>query len=323
MNKIKRNKRNIKAVLIFFLTLGLGLFSLFSFRHQVIKYGVESFLSQSLGAKVSMEKFHLSAALGYLDIEGFKIRNPSGFSDNIMLDLPKISVKFDRILFTTGRLYANYCDIHLKKLLLEKDKHGRMNVDSLKISGRSAPIFRVSLLNLQIGQVIEKDCRYAKPFIKGHDLNIRKTYRDITGINQLVLLMLTDPLKEAGIKGIKLYGLYAILGTPVAIPIAVAVDSMGKGNVHKDINIPADKLFDLSLKVLDDLGDIKKNNRSKKTIYASIHGAGVSIVLKEKSKDETKINVTAKWLFLPEHEVASGVLYEIVERAGKNKKTGI
>lgn len=271
-----------------------------------------------------MDKFYLSIALGNLNIEGLKIRNPAGFSDNIMLDLPKVAAKFDQMLFTTGRLYASYLDIHLKKLLLEKDKNGRMNVDSLKISdAKPMPVFRISLLDLQINQVIEKDCRYTKPFIKAYDLNIRKNYRNITGINQLILLMLTDPLKEAGFKGVKIYGLYAILGTPAAIPIAVAVDSMGKGNVRKDINMPVDRLFDLSLKVLDDLGDIKKHDRNKGLIYAAIHGAGVNVALKQKSKDVINLSVTAKWLFFPEHEVANGVLYDIMEHVAKDKKLSI
>ncbi|MBM3243580.1 MAG: hypothetical protein FJZ12_01930 [Candidatus Omnitrophica bacterium] len=323
MNSKPRKRLGLKTLLIFALILGLGLFGMFFFRQGITKFAAEVFLSRILGAKVSMDNFKLNIALGHLNIEGFKIYNPPGFSDNVMLDLPKVTANFDRVLFTTGRLYASYVDINLKKLLLEKDRNGRMNVDSLKISGRPVPIFRVSILDLQINQVIEKDYRYGKPLIKGHDLNIKKTYRNITGIDQLILLMLTDPLKEVGIKGIKIYGFYAILGTPVAIPVAVAVDSMGKGNVHKDLNMPVDRLFDLSLKVLDDLGDIKKHNRSNKTIYASIRGAGVSVVLKEKSNNETKISITAKWLFFPEHEVASGVLYEIMEQAAKSRKISI
>lgn len=321
--KIKTNiKRNTKKLLIFLLLLLIFGFGLFLLRQKVTKFAVEIFLSGRLGTKVSMDRFQLNLALGHLNIEGLKIRNPSGFSNNILLDVPRVMVKFDPILFTTGRLYASYADIHLKNLLLEKDKQGRMNVDSLKISQSTTPafIFRINLLDLQINQVVEKDCRYVKPLVKGHDLNIRKSYRNITGVNQLILLMLADPLKEAGLKGVKIFGFYTILGTPVAIPLVVVVDSMGKGNVRKDIKMPLDSLYNLTLKILDDLGDIKKDSISKGYIYAQIHGASVRVNLKQKSKDEASISITAKWLFFPEHEVASGVLYEIIEQSDKIKR---
>ncbi len=325
MNIKTKKRRKIKILLILLLALLIGGFGLFFLRQKITKFAVEVFLSKSLGTKVSMDKFQLNMALGHLNIEGLKIGNPPGFSDNILLDVPKVMVRFDRVLFATGRVYASYADIHLKNLLLEKDKQGRMNVDSLKISHSTtpAPVFRINLLDLQINQVIEKDFRYAKPLVKGHDLNIRKSYRNITGVNQLILLMLADPLKEAGLKGIKIFGFYAILGTPVAIPLVVAVDSMGKGNVHKDIKVPLDSLYNLTLKILDDLGDIKKHSISKGYIYAQIHGASVSAKLKQKLKDETNISITAKWLFFPEHEVASGVLYEIIAQSDKIKRKSI
>ncbi|MFA5437456.1 MAG: hypothetical protein WC293_02655 [Candidatus Omnitrophota bacterium] len=326
MTERKPKKRlKLRIILSLSMILILGGLGIFLFRQRVTKFAVEVFLSSRLGTKVSMNKFQLNIALGHLNIEGLKIRNPPGFSDNILLDIPKIAVKFDPILFTTGRLYSSHADIHLKSLLIEKDKQGRMNVDSLEISHKAkpAPVFRISLLDLQINQVIERDYRYPKPFIRGHDLNIKKSYRNITGINQLILLMLADPLKEAGLKGAKIFGFYAILGTPLAIPLVVAVDSMGKGNVRKDIKIPLDNLYKLTLKVLDDLGDIKRHNIDKGYIYAKIHGASVNAQLKQKTKDETSISITAKWLFFPEHEVASGILYEIIEQSDKAKKGSI
>ena len=40
--------------------------------------------------------------------------------------------------------------------------------------------------------VVEKDCRGSKPIVKGHYLNLDKSYRNINGVNDLVLLMVKE-----------------------------------------------------------------------------------------------------------------------------------
>ncbi len=312
--KARKKKSRLNKLLMPALVILLGLVGVFIFRDRLFDSVMEIFLSRTIGTKVSMDKFYLNIALGQLDIEGLKIENPPGFTNETLLDLPKIAVKFDRLALATGRLNISRADIYLKKLLFEKDKRGKMNVDALKIASAPNHQLHVDILNLKIVTVVEKDCRGSKPIVKGHYLNLDKSYRNINGVNDLVLLMIKESLKNSGIEGAKVFGLSALLGGPVAIPFAVVINDIGKGRVQHEVAMGADNLYDISMKVLDDLGEIKKEERRIYQISAQVQGTNVTVGLKPESKNLTTITITAKKFFLAQDEVAGGILYEITEQ---------
>lgn len=300
-----------------------GLFVAFVAKDELLEAVTEAVLSRVVGAKLTMHKFYLSMALGRLDIEGLKIQNPPGFSDDTLLDLPKIAVKFDRIALATGRLNISRADIYLKELLFEKNKQGKMNVDALKIMSGPAPAMHVDLLNLKIVLVVEKDCRGKKPVVKGHYLNLDKSYRNINGFNDLITLLVVESLKNAGIRGAKVLGLSVLLGGPVTIPIAIVINDIGRGRVQHDIATDAGSLYALSLKVLDELGTVTREQRSAYQITARVQGAGVSLKLKPESENLTGITIVAKKFFLPHDEISGGILYEITQRVKTVEKRNV
>jgi len=69
--------------------------------------------------------------------------------------------------------------------------------------------------------------------------------------------------------------------------------------------------------VLDELGDIKKKDSSSHIIIASIQGAVVTVTLRHRAIKSNQIEVGATKFMLPEHQIASGVLYEILEELGE------
>jgi len=314
--------RILKRILIFIIIALALYFGVSHFKDQIIKYSVESYLTRSMGAKVEMEKFRMDLISGSMRIAGLKLYNPEGFSPEILLYLPKIEVEFDLTLVPLShpRLLLRHVDINLDKLLFEKNKEGKSNMDSIKIEFDPKKPIPIDLLNLQIRQVIEKDYRYAKPLVRSYDINLKKSYTNIKNMDQLAFLLMAEPLKQAGIKGAEIFGLTALIGSPAALPVAVALSSMGKGKIQQEVEEPAYALFDLSLKVLDELGDIKKQDKKSYSITASIHGAEVVVRFEPKSENKTVIHVSASKFFLSQHEIASGALYEILEGLSKQTK---
>jgi len=221
------------------------------------------------------------------------------------------------------KVHLPHLDIELKEFLLEKDKEGGLNVDSLKIarknhdakdkkSAHPPSALRIDLLNLQIGRVVSKDYQPQKPLIKVYEVNLKKSYRNITGAKQLLLVVVTQSMRQAGIKGAQIYGVYALSGV-AALPVAVTLRVVGRDAVQQDIDMKIEALYELSLKVLDELGDIKKQNRAAYAITANIRGTEVTARLKEVSAGVTRLTVAARKYLLPRHEIASGALYEILE----------
>jgi hypothetical protein len=313
--------RILKRILIFVIICAAAGFILSHFKDRIIKYSVESYLTRSLGAKVEMDKFQMDLIRGSMHITSFKLFNPEGFSPALLLYLPKIEIEFDLTLvpLSNPRLLLRHVDINLEKLLFEKNKEGKSNVDSINITFDPKKPLPVDLLNLRIGQVVEKDYRYDKPLVRSYNLNLKKSYVNIRNMDQLTFLLMVEPLKQAGIKGAEIFGFAALVGNPVALPVAVALSSMGKGKIQQEIEEPAYPLFDLSLKVLDELGDIKKQDKKSCLIVADIHGAEVVVRLEPKSENKTVIHVSAKKFFLSQHGIASGALYEILEELGKQQ----
>jgi uncharacterized protein involved in outer membrane biogenesis len=306
----------------------LSVYILSRAKDSLIKSAVEKYLTKITGAKVTIEKFFFGIPLRSIRIEGFKMYNPQGFSPSILIDLPKVAIEFDLIPLISYKLHLPHVDIELKELVLERNKEGKLNVDSLKIAQKNPDdssesdhqlAFRIDLLNLQIGKIIEKNYHGKKIFIKAYDMNLKRSYRNISSANQLILLILTEPMKQIGIKSAEIYGISTFAGV-VALPIAVALKVIGSDSVQQDIEMDINDLYDLTLKVLDDMGEIKKQSKTTYTISSNIHGADVAVKLRWISENNSQLTVSARKYFFPHHEIASGVLYELMEELNTVKR---
>jgi hypothetical protein len=69
-----------------------------------------------------------------LRVSGFKMYNPEGFSKSALIDLPKAAVDYDLFSLLKGKLRLTRLDIELHEVLIEKNREGKLNVDSLKIA---------------------------------------------------------------------------------------------------------------------------------------------------------------------------------------------
>ncbi|MFH1201498.1 MAG: hypothetical protein V1674_01250 [Candidatus Omnitrophota bacterium] len=312
-------KKFITVVLI----VVIALFAVSLVRDIIIKSVISVAATQITGAKVSVGRFSLSVVRQSMRIDNFKMYNPSGFPEGILVDIPKIAVDYDVFSLLKGKLHLRKAAINLKEIGLLKNKEGKLNVDALKVAQqpkdqKPAPqlAMQIDELTLEMGRVVSKDyTKKGEPQIAVYDINLKKTYKNIESAQQLAALIFAEPMKAAGIKGAAIYGVAMLTGVGF-IPVVVGTALIEKDSVQQDVNVPLAKLYSKCLEVLKLNGKITKEDSAKGIINAKVNDVNIKVRLKELSATSSSITISARKYMLPKAEIASGILYKVLE--GKN-----
>jgi len=297
-------------------------------RDFLIKSLIGSVASSVTGAPTKVGGLSLSIIRQSIKITNFRMYNPAGFPQDILVDIPKMGVTCDLGALIKGKIHLKRIDFELKEVVMAKNKEGKLNVDSLKIieekkagapeKGAKKPAkemaIQIDVANLAIGKIVSKDYSVeGQPVIKVYDVNLNKSYKNITSVQQLAVLIISEPLKAAGIQGLKVYAASMLTGV-AALPVAAVLTFTGKDYAQASFNVTFDKAYNTGLEVLKEAGVVKRENKADGIISAEVNGAGVTFKLKKLNDTTTEITVSARKLGLPKPEVASGVIYQITDK---------
>jgi uncharacterized protein involved in outer membrane biogenesis len=317
----------MKKIFIVLLIIACILASLLIAKDSIIKSTITLATGQVTGAQPSIGKFHLRLLSQSVTIENFKMFNPKGFSKNTLIDLPKIRVFYNLAALLKKKLYLPSVEIELKELLLEKNREGQLNVDALKMAQKKdnkekdekkqtpqIPI-QIDNLKLNLGRIVSFDYSTKKeqPIVLVYDIGLHKEYKNITSAQQLAALIISEPMKAAGIKGAQIYGVAMLAGTAI-LPAALAATFISKDHATADFSSSPNHTYEASLEALRFLGKVIKEYKDKKTIEGDVDGTQINIKIKENKDKKTNISVTARKHLLPKPEVAGGVLYIIDQK---------
>ncbi|MDD4939812.1 MAG: hypothetical protein PHI60_06630, partial [Candidatus Omnitrophica bacterium] len=290
----------------------------------VIKTIVTAGLTQLTGATVHIRTFSINFLSSSILAKGLKVYNPAGFpSGEILADIPNIELEYDRSALFKRRLHLPYLYVDLKELLVTKNKEGQISVDSLKFfqkdakprkkTGNGEPA-RIGLLKLKIGKLIHKDFSSGeKPVVKVYDINTSKAYKDIPGGLQLAALVLAEPLKQAAIKGAKVYGIAAAAGVAV-LPAGVAGIFVSKDSAKADFDTTYIKAYTASLEAIKELGKVTEANQANGFIRGIVRKALVKIEISKASENTFSVTASARLFLIPKPSTAESLLYEISRR---------
>jgi len=287
------------------------------FKNLIIKSLVTTVASRITGAPVHMDRFQLNILSSTIHISGFKMYNPGGFPEGMLVSCPKIKVIYDRATLFKQKRHFLLMEIELKEMGLTKNKEGKLNVDSLKIvwqSKSSPPIpMQIDLLTLNIGKIIYKDYTVGtEPSVRVYDVNRHKSYKGIPTAQQLVLLVLAEPMKVVAIKNAQIYGVTMLTGVAV-LPAAVVATFIGKDNVQQIIDASFEHVYEISLQEIKRIGMITKHDAPGGVIKANINGAMVALILRKGEDNKTEITISARKYMLPQLDIAAWVLYQIID----------
>ena len=312
-------KKTIVILGIFFVVIFTG----GVIKDQIIKSVITAVATQVTGAPVHIDGFSLGVFNQSVQISGFKMYNPKGFTKAVLLDLPNINVRYDMGALLKKKLHLPSVVIEIKEIGLERNKEGKLNVDQLKVvkqggkqgnkSSEQMPM-RLDMLTLSMGRIVMKDYSARGEFIvKVYDINMRKSYKNITSVQQLAALILAEPMKAAGIQGAEIYGVAMLTGVAV-LPVAVALTLIGRDSVQQDFIATFDNTYEETLKVLKQQGKITKEDKARGIINLTVNSAQINVKIIKKADNKTQVVVSARKYLLPKPEIAGGIIYGISEK---------
>lgn len=152
----------------------------------------------------SMDVGVLRSAIG---ITQLRLHNPEGFPDRYMVELPEIYVDYDLGAFFRRQVHLEEVRLHLAQFTVEKDRQGRLNLDSLKVIQASksgpakpaaaspAPEIAIDRLQLKVGKVVYKDYSGGgEPKVQEFAINLDERYEHITNPQTLAALIVSRTL---------------------------------------------------------------------------------------------------------------------------------
>ena len=293
-------------------------------RDFLIKSLIGTVATSVTGAPTCVGGLSLSVIRQSVRISNFRMYNPKGFPKDILVDIPRIGVACNLAALITGKIHLRQLDLEIKEIGMVKDKEGKLNVDSLKIAAEKSGekekkpakqlAMQIDIVSLGMGRVVSRDYSVeGQPVVKVYDINLKKTYKNITSAQQLAALIISEPLKAAGIQGLKVYGV-SMLTSVAALPVMAAFTFAGKDYAQETFNVTTQRAYDAGLQAIKMAGKVKRENRDSGVINAEVNGARVTLRLKKLSEKSTQVTISARKFGLPQAEIASGVMYRLSEQ---------
>lgn len=312
----------MKRLLIILIIVAVSLATLGIFKDLLVKSAVTILLTNVTGAKIHIDSLSFGLFNSKVKIKGFKIYNPKGFPEGVLLNLEDINVHYDLGGLLGKRIYLKNVFVDLKEVVVIRDKEGKLNVDSLKISksekAADKPVkktpMRIDILTLSLGRVIYEDfSRAEKPSIEAFNIGIKeRVYKNITTAEQLIALFLVESLKSTTIKSAQIYGAASIIGASM-LPVGLGYLFTRSDEANENFRVGFDKVYASSERALKYLGGVTKENKSRGEIEGRIGLTDISVRITKLNPLKTKVMVSARKFLLPEPRIAGGLLYRISE----------
>ncbi|MBM3254695.1 MAG: AsmA family protein [Candidatus Omnitrophica bacterium] len=321
--------RVIKKLLLVFLAIFVVTFlSLFFLKDRLVKSIVNAGLSKAIGVPIQLEGFSWDILNSVIEIKGLKIYNPDGFPKEVMLVMPSIKAEYDLSAFLKKELHLPWAELDLREVILSREAGGKLNLQELKTGDKKAAAqtsqkeqeakawpLHIELFKLKLGRIVYKDFSSGgKPIIQAYEVNINKAYKNISGLKQLLTLMLADSLRPTALKGAAIYGLVSLTGAQLLPPVGVAAVLTGRDGAKAGFPTDTQKAFTVSLEALDEVGDIVKHDDRRGVIKGKIHSIEVIIKISRIFDKEVTVAVSARKYLIPKPHIAEGLLYHISEK---------
>jgi hypothetical protein len=286
-------------------------------KDQILKSVVTVVVSRITGAPVHMDAFSLNILTSTIHISGFKMHNPRGFPEGILMYCPKINVIYDRATLFKQERHFSLVEIELQEMGLAINKEGKLNLESLKKRKKSKTslpaLIHIDSLDLSIGKIVYKDYTIsAEPVVRVYDVNSHKNYKSISS-QQLQLLIFAIPMEVVEIKKTGIYGAAKLMGVSV-LRAAVDATLIGKDNVKEVVEASFEHLYEVSLEVVKRMGTVTKDDAPNGAMKADINGTMVALQLRKSAGNATEITISARQDMFPRLSVAGGVLYQILDK---------
>lgn len=209
----------MKFLLKMFLLLVVLLVGLVLTRNIVLKAALVTGARVVAGMPLSIQKFDLDILNTSLDIEGLVLKNPSGFHDTELVNIPKILVAYERGAIFTGKVHVKAIEFDMKQFTVVRNEKGELNLDRLRaLQGTQKPStqtpgtetkapakvipIQIDLMRLKIGKVVYVDYSSGSPVTKEFPINLDQSFQNITDLNSVARLIVLKAMMSSGISNL-------------------------------------------------------------------------------------------------------------------------
>ena len=199
-------------------------------RNVVVKAAVETGVKMATGMPLSMDKLDLNFQNSFVDLENFVVKNPSGFHDTSLVEIPKIFVGYNLSDILKGKVHLNNIEFDMKQFTVVKNERGELNLDRLKalqgIQKTSVPAtqekpktpakalpIQIDMMRLKIGKVVYVSYSGGQPSSKEFLINLDQSYQNITDLNSVVRLIVLKAMLSSGISNLVNFNIDGLEGT--------------------------------------------------------------------------------------------------------------
>ena len=287
-----------------------------------------------IGARLKIDHMSLSFARQKISIKGMKLYNPPGFPNEVLLDVPEVSVDCNPWGIFRGRWHLSEVTVHMKELVIIRDADKKLNVDALKIAEskdkaseekspqppkkkNKMPRFFINELNLNVERVVVKDfSKGDPPLIQVYDVPLKnKVIREVDGFGNLMTVLIVQAMGPTAIKSAGIYAAAAVLGVGF-LPAGVLGVIVADDDSLLEVRMSRKKAFNLCLEFIAERGKLKKQHREKGLLQAKIDGHDVRFDINKVARKKVTIKVTARKFMLPKPAYANGITYQLEQRLG-------
>lgn len=141
------------------------------------------------GLDASIGSLHVGVFNTSIGVRNLQVRNPAGFADQVMVDLPEIYADYDLGAALKGNIHLERVRLNLKELRVVKNADGRLNLRAIKGLESDTPApppsskagaFVIDALDLKIGTVTYADYTASPPSVKTFTVNLDEHFEHIT-----------------------------------------------------------------------------------------------------------------------------------------------
>ncbi|MBF0479695.1 MAG: AsmA family protein [Candidatus Omnitrophica bacterium] len=293
----------------------------------LIKSAIEWGAKAVVGTSVKIQQFSLGMFSQKIRIKGFQVYNPQGFPSGILVDIPEIGVDCDIPSLLKGKNHIPLLIIDMKEMIVVKNKQGKLNVNSLKVSqkpeeknkassGKKAEkpvVMQIDRMKLTVRKVIYKDYTSGakEPKINVVDVGIQdKEFKNITSAQQLASLVLYATFNSAALKSIGLYGAATVMGTAF-LPVGIAAMVLMDNSATQVFDHPFNDVWNNVKMFLDKDSQNVKADMARGMMTAVRNKYSINVHIIRKGPQQVEVKVEAKRMMLANKQEAERVLYEI------------
>ena len=188
-------------------------------RNVVVKAVAENGVRAVTGMPLNIGRLDLNLSDTFVDIEGLVVKNPAGFHDTSLVNIPKILVDYNLSDILKGKVHLENLEFDMQQFTVVKNEKGELNLDRLralqgtqktsaqtpepesKTPAKAMPV-RIDMLRLKIGKVVYVDYSSGQPSTKEFLINLDQSYQNITDLNSVVRLIVLKAMISSGISNL-------------------------------------------------------------------------------------------------------------------------